>query len=208
MRNYNINGIVLKNTNYKDSDKIYSILTRELGKISVLGKGVRKISSRRSGNLDTINLISAKISESSKGFKRVEEVKTINSFKEIKKSYDLACSAYYMAELIYRNSEEGEESETVFNLFINCLKALPNSRVSTRLIVNHFELGLLKIMGYGFQVGSNTSKEIANILIKLQEGRFPKEISQTNEEEINKIVKGFLIKHLDSKIKSLELSFK
>jgi DNA repair protein RecO (recombination protein O) len=208
MRNYNINGIVLKSINYKDSDKIYSILTREMGKISVLGKGVRKISSRRGGNLDTLNLISARISESSKGFRQVEEAKTINSFREIKKSYDLVCNAYYMAELIYRNSEEEEESEKVFNLFVNCLRALPNSKVSPCLVVNHFELELLRIMGYGFQVNGAVRKEIADILFKLQSGRFPKEISRSNEEEIDRIIKNFLNKHLDSKIKSLELSIR
>jgi DNA repair protein RecO (recombination protein O) len=208
VRNYNINGIVLKGTNYKDSDKIYSILTRELGRISVLGKGVRKISSRRGGNLDTLNLISAKISESSKGFRRIEEVKTLNSFKEIKKSYDLVCEAYYMAELIYRNLGEGDESEKIFNLFLKSLKVLANSRISPRLIVNHFELVLLKMLGYEYQKSNITKSEIAGILYKIQEGRFPQEISRSVEHEIDKIIKGFLNKHLDSKMKSLELSLK
>jgi DNA repair protein RecO (recombination protein O) len=208
VRNYNINGIVLKSVNYKDSDKIYSILTRELGKISVLGKGVRKISSRRGGNLDTINLISAKISESNRGFRQVEEVKTINSFKEIKKSYDLSCNAYYMAELIYRNSEEGDDSEEIFNVFIKCLKALSNAKVSPHLIVNYFELELLKILGYEYQKDNTVRDEIADILSRIQKGWFPKEISRSDEQEVDKNIKDFLNRHLDSKIKSLELSLK
>ncbi len=208
MRNYNINGIVLKSINYKDSDKIYSILTREMGNISVLGRGVRKISSRRGGNLDTLNLISAKISESSKGFRQIEEAKTINSFREVKKSYELSCDAYYMAELIYRNSEEGEESEKVFNLLIKCLKALPNLKVSPGLIINHFELELLRIMGYEFQINTSIKREISDVIIKLQDGRFPKDISRSEEEEVGKTIKNFLNKHLDSKIKSLELSIR
>jgi DNA repair protein RecO (recombination protein O) len=208
MRNYNIKGIVLKSTNYKDADKIYSVLTRELGKISVLGKGVRKISSRRGGNMDTINLISAKLSENRKGFKRLEEVKTIDSFKEIKESYELSCAAYYMAELIYRSLEEEEESEKIFNLLVKCLKVLTNPTIRPGLITNHFELGLLGALGYEYQADRTTAGEISEIIHKMQVGRFPKEIEKDIADEVDKVIKTFLNTHLDSKIKSLELSIK
>lgn len=209
MRNYNITGVILKSSNIKDSDKIYCILSKESGKIFVLGKGVRKISSRRAGNLDTVNLVSAKISENSKGFKQIEEVKTINSFREIKKSYDLSCKAYYMAELIYRNIEEGEVVEKILEKFVSCLKALSGNKVSSSLIVNHFELEFLKLLGYEFQQRGNIIKtDIYGILEKLQKGVFPKEINPEDEKEINFTVKNYLNKHLDQKIKSLELSIK
>jgi DNA repair protein RecO (recombination protein O) len=209
MRNYNIEGIVLKGISYKDSDKIYSILAKGMGRISVLAKGVRKISSRRGGNLDTLNLISAKISESSKGFIRIEEVKTLNSFRDIKKSYELSCLAYYLVELVYRNIEEGDSVDKIFDKLAICLKALSNPKVSPGLIVNHFELEFLKILGYEFQPNKkNVREEIFNILFKLQSGKFPKDIKFSEEKEVDIVIKSFLNSHLDSKIKSLELNLK
>jgi DNA repair protein RecO len=206
VRNYNINGIVLKSINYKDSDKIYSILTREMGKMSVSARGVRKISSKRAGNLDTLNLVSVRIAEDSKGYKHLEEVKTLNSFKDLKKSYELSCLAYYMAELISRNIEEGENSEQVVNLFINCLKVLTDSRADSALVVNHFELGLLKELGYEFQTGGGNYKEgTLNTLSALKRGIPPKGIDPLILKEVDTVIKTFLYKHLDRKIKSLEL---
>jgi len=206
VRNYNINGIVLKGINYKDSDKIFSILTKEMGKISVLARGVRKISSRRAGNMDTLNFISAKITEDSKGFKQLEEVKTVNSFKDIKRSYELSCLAYYMAELIHRNIEEGENSEQIVTKLVGCLRALTDLRADSTLVVNHFELDLLKELGYEFQIGGGSyKKETLNTLSALRRGIPAKGIDSLVLKEVDTIIKAFLYRHLDQNIKSLEL---
>ncbi len=79
MKKYNVRAVVLKSLKYRDSDKIFTLLSKEKGKISAIGRGVRKISSRRNGNLDTLNLISANIHEDRVGFKSIEEVKTIET---------------------------------------------------------------------------------------------------------------------------------
>ena len=61
MKKYNTKAIVLKSVKYKDADKIFTLFTKEYGKISAIGRGVRKINSRRSGNLDTLNYVSVGI---------------------------------------------------------------------------------------------------------------------------------------------------
>jgi DNA repair protein RecO (recombination protein O) len=207
VRSYNINGIVLKGINFKDSDKIFSILTREMGRISVLARGVRKISSRRAGNLDTLNLICAKITEGSKGFKQIEEVRTVNSFRDIKKSYDLSRLAFFMAELVYRNLEEGENSEQILSKFVSCLKSFSNPNLRPVLIVNYFELELLKELGYEYQPQSNfVNSRVLKVITELQKGRLPKNMDENLEDETNRVISTFLYQHLDQKIKSLELS--
>jgi len=206
MNKFNTTGVVLKSVNYKDADKLFTILTRDHGKLSAMAKGVRKISSRRAGNLDTLNLVTLKISESRAGFKLIDEVKTLNSFRDTKKSYELSCLGYYMVELVHRSFEEGHEAGEIFNVLVSCLKALPNSRVSPNLIVNHFELELLRILGYEFQVERYAfNKKSSDLLNRLRKGQFPKDANPKVEEDVDKLIKGFLTMHLDSKIKSLEL---
>lgn len=83
-------GVVLKSFNHKDSDKIYTIFSKDLGKISVWAKGVRKISSRRAGNLDTLNLVKVGLSEGDFGKRYVQEAVLVNSFSKIKRNLDTA----------------------------------------------------------------------------------------------------------------------
>lgn len=239
MKNYNTHAIVLKAINIKDSDKIYFLLSRELGKISVLGKGVRKISSRRGGNLDTLNLVEAKITENNAGYKQVNEVKTINSFREVKKSLDLSKLAYYMAEMIYRNVEEGMDLEDLFILFVYCLTKLAEGKRDASEVVSFFEIRFMKILGYelgtdfcvkcGSKIEEGMSKyvfvsdrggfyckncsgfgrEVTGSVFKWLKEAKTKDLMKIEKtdrsEQVNIFLKDFLGRHLETKLKSLEL---
>ena len=109
-------AIVLKKINLGDSDRIYTLLTREYGKVTAAAKGVRKISSRRSGNLDSLNHIKVTFSESLSGFKSINEVETVNSFKNLKNSLDKIHVGYYFAELVNKSVEEDLEKSDVFEI--------------------------------------------------------------------------------------------
>lgn len=149
MRRYNTEAIVLKSIRYKDADKIFTLLTKDNGTVSAIARGVRKISSRRAGNLDTLNYIHIKIHESDKGFKNIEEVKTLKSFKNIKKDLELSKKAFYMIELLHRNVENGHENRRVFKLLLVCLKLLSgSSKYNPNVVVIFFEINLLKELGY------------------------------------------------------------
>lgn len=148
MKKYNSRAVVLRNFKYKDSDKIFTLFTKEYGKISALARGVRKISSRRGGNLDTLNLISVKIHEDRSGIKNIEEVKTIESFKNIKKDLNKSLKAYYIAELVHKSTEEGEKLEGIFDLLVRFLKVLEKNGYSGDLFVTYFEINLMKLLGY------------------------------------------------------------
>lgn len=156
MRKYNIEGIVLKSINYRDSDKLYTLFTPSRGKITVQGRGVRKISSRRGGNLDTLNYISTGISESINGYKTVTEVKSINSFISLKSSLSISTRAYYLLELVHRFIEE-EDITIARPVFTSLLKTVTKlneskSELSTLIIVNAFELNFMQLLGYGLSL--------------------------------------------------------
>lgn len=148
MKKYNVRAVVLKSLKYRDSDKIFTLLSKEKGKISAIGRGVRKISSRRNGNLDTLNLVSANIHEDRVGYKSIEEVKTIESFKNLKKDFGKSVKAYYLLELVHKSIEEGESVTEVFNLLVKCLKALEKNSYSGDLYVSYFEINFMKMLGY------------------------------------------------------------
>lgn len=149
MKTYNIEAFVLKNNNYSDSDKLFTLFTKDYGKIIASAKGIRKISSKRRGSLDTLNLISAKITENTQGYKSINEVKLINSHKNTKKTLKRTYAGYYISELITRNFEENQSSQEMYKLYSKTLTMLGNGNVPYQIPVLYFELHFLRNLGYG-----------------------------------------------------------
>ena len=169
MAKYNTEAIVLKKINYGDSDRIYTLITRDRGKISVTAKGVRKISSRRAGNLDTLNRVTISISETPAGHKILTEAKTLNSFKYLKKSLEKSLAGYYMAELINKSVEENMESDEIFSLLNRSLERLDREEGQIMLTTNRFEVLLMKSLGYEITLEKLRSFGRGNIDKKLKE---------------------------------------
>lgn len=161
MPRYNLECVVLRNINYSDADKIYTLFSREKGKISASGKGVRKINSRRGGNLDTLNQVSIGISEGTSGYKIITEAKTIKSFKELKSDLGRSVPAYYMVELIDRFFEDEQENGAVYRLVLEKLAKLEN-HIDKRFVVLSFEIELMKLLGYALTLDrcSNCGSEV------------------------------------------------
>ena len=149
MSRYTVEAVVLKFTNFKDSDKIYTLFTKDKGKIIATGRGVRKISSRRGGNLDTLNHVAVGLSENSSGYKTITEVKTLNSFKKLKGSLQNSVKGFYIAELVYSLLEEGQEHNEVFDLLVDSLNKLEDHLNNEVSRINAFEIRLMDLLGYG-----------------------------------------------------------
>ncbi|HLD50888.1 DNA repair protein RecO [candidate division WWE3 bacterium RIFOXYC1_FULL_40_10] len=168
MRKYNVTAIVLKNSAHKDADKLFTMLSQENGKIIAIAKGVRKITSRRSGSLDTLNKIKLAISQSDSGFKFINEVQLIESFPRLKKDYEKVKKALYLAELVNKTVFEEIDSELIYNIFEKSLQALNDSADNADLIVSKFELNLLKHLGYGVDLNILKEKKFAKFKEKVK----------------------------------------
>lgn len=109
------NGIVLSSRNLPSNDIIYVILTEEKGKMRVLGKGIKKISSRRMPHLQTGNLISA-VLRRSKDTHYLQETTLISSFSQIKNSSIKMGWLYSILFMIDRLVPEMEQDQNIYNV--------------------------------------------------------------------------------------------
>ncbi|HBY10109.1 DNA repair protein RecO [candidate division WWE3 bacterium RIFOXYC2_FULL_42_13] len=149
MKKVNTVAVVLKSINYRDSDKIYTLLSKDLGKIPAIARGVRKISSRRAGNLDTLNLVKVGLSEGLGGMRQIDEVSGLNSFKKLKGDYALSIRCSYVVELLHKTTEESGNAEEAFELLVKFLKIASRFPENIDLAVRFFEIHYLGLMGYG-----------------------------------------------------------
>ncbi len=140
--------VVLKSRNHKDADKAYTCYSREFGKFSAFAKGVRKISSKRAGNLDTSNYITLSYTENTAGYKYVTEVVALKTFSKLKTDLQLTKKVYYLLELIDRLVEENEPNGKLFDLLVKTLTLLDGNGADADFVVNHFEVVLMRELGY------------------------------------------------------------
>lgn len=166
MRTYKTEGIILKRTNFAEADRILTVFTKHYGKIKVLARGVRKITSRRGPNVELFNWVTLFLVKG-RNFDIVTEAEVKDSFPALRKNLETIGLAYHICELIDNLCPERQENKEVFNLSTELLSDL-NSRK-----VRQFEVNLLATLGF-WPKGSQIPETYIEDLIekKLKARRF------------------------------------
>jgi DNA repair protein RecO (recombination protein O) len=191
MPSFNTKAIVLKNYQHQDTDKIYTLLSKEKGRISVIGKGVRKVTSRRAGNMDTLNHIEVQLSKHKSGILYLGEVKSLATFKKIKSRDNLANKAFYLLELINKTTFEDENAQKIYYLLVKTLEKLESDEEEAALLINKFEIKLSQLLGY-----QPPQKILQKWRLLAKAGDY---------EKADKVLKDYLAETLQERMKSLEL---
>lgn len=148
MATYKTEGIILKRTNFGEGDKILAVLTRQHGKIKILAKGVRKITSRRAGSVELFNH-SLLFLASGKTFDLLTEACSLHTFPRLRKSLAKVAVAFYLMELADRLLPEKQENRLAFNLLLQTLEHLEKRKVAGwGKFLEDFEKSLLRLTGF------------------------------------------------------------
>lgn len=145
MRTFKTEGIVIKRKNYGEADRILTIFTKNKGKISVIAKGVRKISSRRSSHIELLNLGVFNLHEGRMPI--LTEVETLNHHSGLKSDLEKAGYAFYVCELVDGLLPEHQENRAVFSLLQQVfydLEITPDPRKR----IKKFEEELIVLLGF------------------------------------------------------------
>ncbi|OGM15552.1 DNA repair protein RecO [Candidatus Woesebacteria bacterium RIFCSPLOWO2_01_FULL_43_11] len=145
-RRYSDEGIVLARRSYSEADRIISILTKSHGRIVVLAKGVRKLTSRKRGHLEVFSQIKFQASRG-KSLDILTEVETVNNFGEIRMDLKRTALAYFFMEVIGRTTHEGEPHRELYSHILENLRLLKSER-KLRTLKNNFIVEVLTSLGF------------------------------------------------------------
>ena len=142
-----VKGIVLRSVDTKESDKILTVLTAGMGKISVVAKGAR---SRRSKVTAATQLLaySELVLSESHGWQYLNEASTIELFDGVRQDIELLSLASYFAELTEAVSYEEAEAGDILSLLLNALYALGTLHRPPELVRAGFEMKLMSLIGF------------------------------------------------------------
>jgi len=141
-------GIVIKKSDFQESDKIISIYTEELGKINFMLKGGKKILSKMSPHLELFNHVCVNYAEG-KNFKIITGVEVLNSFPGIKKSFEKIETALRIADHFNKYIIGEATDPELFKFLIRNLTQLNNNvLVNNEAFITSFAKEFFKILGY------------------------------------------------------------
>ena len=142
---FKVEGIILKRRNFGEADRILTVFTLQRGKISVVAKGVRRITSRRSGNVELLNRVSIFLHQG-KGMPILTEAQSLETFPKIKEDLTLSTYAFHIIELTDRMTAENQENR---ELYQHLLEVLNRLSVSPRqILIRAFEVKILCNLGF------------------------------------------------------------
>lgn len=137
-------GLVLRVTEYRDSDAILSVLTREQGLMTFKARGVR---SRRSQIKSACQLLA--FSEFTvlerQGYYTVSEAMCIEMFQPMRNDIELLSLCSYFAQAAELLSQQDVNDGEVLSLTLNAIYALCKLKRPQPLVKAAFELRMMVI---------------------------------------------------------------
>ena len=147
IRTYKALGVVLRQINFGEADRLLTVFTKQYGKLRLMAKGVRKTTSRKRGHLEVFSHASLAC-VTGKNIDLITEAETINHYPFLGKNLNRVRIAYLFAELIDQLTAENQENQEVYYLLNEAFSQLNSLKAPQDLIIN-FEKKLLQSLGFG-----------------------------------------------------------
>lgn len=141
------NAVVLREAAYKESDKILTLLTPDLGKITAQARGCRKKGNGLSAACQMLVWSEMTLSEF-RGRWSVTEASVELEFRRLRSDLDRLALGSYFAEVLESVIQEGSLGEELLPLLLNCLFALDQLEKPLAQVKAAFELRAMSLAGF------------------------------------------------------------
>jgi DNA repair protein RecO (recombination protein O) len=140
-------ALVLRETNYKEADKILTLLTADGGKRTVKARGCRRKGSRLAASAQLLVWSEVTLFEYRDHY-QLSEAATLEEFRGLRRDLDKLALASYFAEVTEAVAQEGLPQPELLSLLLNSLYALDRLDRPLPLVKAAFELRLCCESGY------------------------------------------------------------
>ena len=141
------NGIVLRETETKEADKILTLLTAERGKISVIARGVRRKGCKYAACAQSLAYSEWTLYQKGDWY-YANDGATRELWNGLRSDLDAMALGFYLAELTEALTTEDTPAPELLRHLLNGLYALSALRKPPSLVKAAFEMKLLSLTGY------------------------------------------------------------
>ena len=147
MKLIKVKGIIIKETPYKDNDKILTILTDELGKISCMARGAKKTNSPILACSQYL-VYSEFVLYKSNNFYYINSAEILSTFYNMRVDFDKLEISFELTRLINIVVLEDENTANILKLFLNTIYLIDKGEKDYSLIKSVFKIKLFSMIGF------------------------------------------------------------
>lgn len=140
-------GIVLRATEYKDTDKLLTVLTRDLGKVTFKARGIKSKNSKLRAAGQLLAFSEFTVSER-QGRYVITEAVCKELFPELQTDIELLYLASYFVQVCDMVAQEEDPMPELLSLLLNALYALSKLKLPQAMVKAVFELRTACIAGF------------------------------------------------------------
>lgn len=130
MEQYEVKGLVVRESPQGDNDKLLTLVTEELGRVVVIGKGVKSLKSKHMPATQCFSYSSFIIRKTNKYF-YIADSEPIESFFGLRSDINKLALASYICDIANDLSLEGTPDVDLLRLTLNTLYAVSNKPAET-----------------------------------------------------------------------------
>ena len=142
-----IQGLVLRVTNYNDTDALLTVLTQDKGILTMKARGLRRKNSPLIAPCQLLGYSSFTLFEN-KGYYTINEASVIELFHPLRRDLQKLSLATYFAQVADIMSQEDMPNPQLLSLLLNCLYALCKLPLPEAQVKAVFELRIAILGGY------------------------------------------------------------
>ncbi len=160
-RHYRTQGFILKKTDRGEADRIFTIYTKDFGKLEILAKAERKIKSKLKGGLELFYLSEIEFIQG-KTHKTLTDAILVENFPILRKDLERLPIAYRISEVLDNLIKGQEADEKIWNLLNEIFNKLntrarakgeeetlvSSTNLKLEILYYYFLWNLLSILGY------------------------------------------------------------
>ncbi len=186
MKSVKVSGVVIAENNMGDFDKMLTILTPNLGKISCSAKGARRPKSQLMSGSQLMCFGEYMLFKGSDTY-TLNSCEIIELFYNIRTDLEKLTYAMYVTRIVSDVTTENQNSFNTLKLYLNTLYMISETEKDLDFILSVFKLRILKILGFAPNtrecVGCKTRENIRYFSIR-DNGFKCKECAKTDTSAI------------------------
>jgi len=144
---WNVQGLVLRVTDYNDKDALLTLLTPDHGRLTVKARGLRRKNSPLVAPCQLLAYGSFVLFEY-RGMYTINEAASIELFQELRRDLGKLSLGTYFAQAAEVVSQEDLPNPELLSLVLNCLYALSKLKLPENQVKAVFELRLSCLAGF------------------------------------------------------------
>jgi len=143
---YRSQGIIIKKEDRGESDQFFTVYTKDFGKIKVLGKSIRKISSKLRAGVGLFYFSEIEFIQG-RNYKTLVDSVVVDKFKNIRGDLEKTIIAHKIVEVFDKLIQGQEKDISLFDLLLQALIDLDSNK-NQKIVYYYFLWSFLSLLGY------------------------------------------------------------